>query len=739
MHTRYDPLFKYKCIQEYLNGKTSLRKIAREKSIHFTTIQRWLNEIKNPYEDLKKRFYKDMGISPKILKILVKIKEENPNLTVKETKDVLKKEGIYLSSKKIWNAWRVWGYAGFNKKYISNMYIKSVYIPKYSEWATEFLKGQKHILSSRNIQCLLASLPVLSDEDFLLQLDPKILPLHHRLAQLYLNFGKKPLDELLCDARYLKLKFLKKKLIYSFLRANYAEIFILHWMGRFNEGYQKVKNTERFYLGLQDKGLCFVFFLCKALFCVSLLKFEEAKNAISICKAILKNFTKKPLALLADMAAFGTSSGFILDAEKWLNIMQKSEEHTQLGSFYMATMASKLANGEFAEALRMNERTRHVWGYESRKYLIMAQKELTSGNPEMAIEYASQGLKLAKRENILNYLSRCLLIIFGAKYALRQEEEVKLSISDYLSLFKKHKMAMQVLTFNSLMEKNFYSSTPFLTPPLRLLLLLCRAYQEKKYYLLKRATEFAIKNRIWGNFLLYSLFFSDLINIYLKKGKKLEFPHRYFPLPIFNESIPYYEISFLGPLKVLKNNIPLKSLGLRPKEEALFIYLCLKEKWNLSIDEINSNFWPNKKNAKHYLYQTISKIRKALNLPKYALIIKGGDIELKFRFITDWAKFNELTAQARALILANEYELAMKKFTEAINLFRGEPFKKNFDDWSVNMRFKILTEFENESINFAKSCLEHRNKHDAKKVLEKVLRVIPDSEEVETLLGSLIV
>ncbi|MEO0094266.1 MAG: tetratricopeptide repeat protein [candidate division WOR-3 bacterium] len=55
------------------------------------------------------------------------------------------------------------------------------------------------------------------------------------------------------------------------------------------------------------------------------------------------------------------------------------------------------------------------------------------------------------------------------------------------------------------------------------------------------------------------------------------------------------------------------------------------------------------------------------------------------------------------------------------------------------MRFRILSQFETEAINFAKSCLEHGNKNDARKILQKVLKIIPDSQEVKGLLDGLMV
>ena len=69
------------------------------------------------------------------------------------------------------------------------------------------------------------------------------------------------------------------------------------------------------------------------------------------------------------------------------------------------------------------------------------------------------------------------------------------------------------------------------------------------------------------------------------------------------------------------------------------------------------------------------------------------------------------------------------------------------------MRRVILNELETEAVHFAKSCLEHDNEirqkkrrtpsakcrggnmADAKKVLEKVLKIIPDSEEIREMVG----
>jgi len=85
------------------------------------------------------------------------------------------------------------------------------------------------------------------------------------------------------------------------------------------------------------------------------------------------------------------------------------------------------------------------------------------------------------------------------------------------------------------------------------------------------------------------------------------------------------------------------------------------------------------------------------------------------------------------------WNFAKKEYLRAFKLFRGEPFKKNFDEWSLNMRHRILIQLETEAVGFAKNCLEHENKRDARKVLEKVSTIVPQSDEIRQMLDDLIV
>ena len=64
-------------------------------------------------------------------------------------------------------------------------------------------------------------------------------------------------------------------------------------------------------------------------------------------------------------------------------------------------------------------------------------------------------------------------------------------------------------------------------------------------------------------------------------------------------------------------------------------------------------------------------------------------------------------------------------------MFRGEPFEKMYDQWSEDMRHRILTQLETDILNFIKECLNHNDRKDARKVSDKYSKLVPYSEEIK--------
>jgi hypothetical protein len=102
-------------------------------------------------------------------------------------------------------------------------------------------------------------------------------------------------------------------------------------------------------------------------------------------------------------------------------------------------------------------------------------------------------------------------------------------------------------------------------------------------------------------------------------------------------------------------------------------------------------------------------------------------------FSSDYQDFEITITQARALERAGEWAFARKEYRRAFKLFRGMPFVKMYDQWSEDMRYRILMRLETEVLHFADICLVHNDKIDARRILLKAARLIPQSRKIAEL------
>ncbi len=186
-------------------------------------------------------------------------------------------------------------------------------------------------------------------------------------------------------------------------------------------------------------------------------------------------------------------------------------------------------------------------------------------------------------------------------------------------------------------------------------------------------------------------------------------------------------------------------IKLTPLEQAFLLFIAFhlgEPEKSVAVITILENFWPRSMNPTGRLSHFLVRFKKKLMIPTHfiKIYLMYSDRKLVnkgFYVMSDYNDFQSHIAQAKALERAGEWGFAKKEYLRAFKLFRGEPFKKNFDEWSLNMRHKILTQLETEALHFAKSCLEHNNKNDARRILQKVLKIIPDSEEIKNWLDNI--
>ena len=148
------------------------------------------------------------------------------------------------------------------------------------------------------------------------------------------------------------------------------------------------------------------------------------------------------------------------------------------------------------------------------------------------------------------------------------------------------------------------------------------------------------------------------------------------------------------------------------------------------LQPLYTNFWQKSSKPARNLSHLLVRIKKALALPSHALKIRREHLVWNFYLYNDYKYFEELLVQAQTLARMDEWEFARREFLRAFSLYRGEPFRKMYDNWSENMRLVIMNKLETEALHFAECCLNKKNKNDAKKVLKRLLKITPGSEKL---------
>ncbi len=106
---------------------------------------------------------------------------------------------------------------------------------------------------------------------------------------------------------------------------------------------------------------------------------------------------------------------------------------------------------------------------------------------------------------------------------------------------------------------------------------------------------------------------------------------------------------------------------------------------SITMDEIIANFWPKSDNPESRLVHLLWTMKSKLQMLRHLLVINSifGSkklVNIGVYLNNDYQEFTQTIARAKALERAGEWGFARKEYLRAFSLFRGEPFKKNFDN-----------------------------------------------------------
>ncbi|MGB3480545.1 MAG: helix-turn-helix domain-containing protein [bacterium] len=740
-------------IQAYLADNKSLREKAQELDVHYVTLFRWVKRYKNGGEELLNKlhttYHRPNTLSLKTEELIVKPKEERPALTIHQARQMLNTDGIKVSSKTIWQVWQKYGFIGFRKEKFANNF--RLYITKNPKTIPRAQTALKYLQNGdiKKAAKIVNSLPYCAIDEVLEMIPDRFLNLKKRIEKLPLMFGKLSYSEFRKKAHILRYRAERRHLNYSALRAGMMELLASGWIGdpeyqlslaQHLENLLDLTNNNRF----SDLGLLLTILIYEGRAYIGHLNIKEAIKYARRSKRILKNRCapniKRTLSTLFATLELNNEANELIkkarsecteDYEKSNCDLLRAKYEAIAGNYHIAR-----------DVLKSRAALQTRWNASSYS-LIKAVCTLGQGKLQKAQRYANLALDQSQKTGLRTNLHFSSLVYASAYMYLGEEKKAYSLLTRFNSWFAKYNMK-KYLTLRFLLSKpntNVLSDHKLnLTADSHLVVLLNNAEKSKKYHDYIKSWRHAKAKYIMGIFHQVAPFYAPLISNVLNKHKPTGLPAALLRLPVFNKETPAYHIKFIGSLVIYKNQKYLR-VNLKPKDAAFLIYLAsrIPERiQTITLEDIYMNFWSKSKNFSRNLSHLLVRLKKELRIPSHLLKIthKTGEPMLVNRgihFITDYSEFEQILTLAKALERAGDWAFAKREYLRAFRLFRGEPFKKMYDNWSEQMRRVILGKLEKEALSFVKSCLKYKNTKNAKKILETILKTISNSIETQAI------
>ncbi len=740
------PENKVRVVEAYLTTGQSLRKISRRFAVPRSTLQSWVKLYKEGGQKnlVKKKVYRKR--IPKDIETKVMfLKEQNPALCITRARQILKKQGIILSQKGIWQIWKRYG---ISKRPIDNpIHAFGIHTPESTDAIVRAknLMGQKKFKETAEVFNSLPSLPDDPSIEILKEIPERLLSPRRRLDRLVLQFNEIPFPQFRNNASRVAKILEREGYIYSSIIANFMEVIALDWMGKHAQKASLLDLLSRKMAKMKDNTLWFyVYFHQTTIFCKS-LQMSKGLEYVRKCRRLLctldsPHYLEQFGNLLTFPGKYREAAAFYEKA------LRRQKDHIK-----MARLNLKIANfghnmaGEYKEAEHKFKHARAVKesvSFSSPFRLGQAYISFGQGNLSQASVYSLESLKKASTGELHNLIYATSVVLAAVSMAINKKQEAATFLKKYLPLMKKHRLLQEVTILRQLQGSKDIIPEDLLHAPLYCLLyLLVKATRTLKISDYRRAFHFAQKQRLLGLFHRWIVFFPMPVRHLLEKGKQTGLPKPILKFPLFNQSIPVYHTKFLGDVVIARNDHHIRS-RLSPQEKTFLIHFSLRAgapgKFML-LDDLYNNFWPKSAHPSDLLLHLLARLKKKLKVPSH--LLRTSSTYQKQRlinhgvfFTTDYSEFETLLVQVKSLERADEWSFALKDYLRAFKLLRGAPFVKMYDHWSENMRRVILNKVENEALHCARECLARNNKTTARKVLKKAVTIIPYSQEVNRLL-----
>ena len=737
---------KIRAVRYYLNTKQSVRTVADRFSVSYSTLYSWVKQYKKNGENgLRRTKESRKRVTRATEHEVVMIKERKPFLSINATQRILKKKGITISQKGIWQIWR---HHGLGKRSAEHP-LNTLCAP--TRESTNVIKKARAFVKNNQLQNAahiineLPCVPDIPESHILTQIPEKMFCPRRKLDRAALELGAVPFVESQRKARRISKTLEKQGYLYSSILADFVELQASGWTGTAQQRLKLLEHMEKKMHGLKDTALWFFHYSQLAMVYSDLLEINKALRLTKKCRKLVHLLP--PPDYHAALGSLMTFLGRYKEAGMFFESARQAT-HEPVAKARLALMVAYsqyCIAGDYKKGRKMLSRAiivKHAPVFGASRSLYEAYVAFGEGNLGEAHTCCIEALKKATKGEVHNVLYGTSIALAAISMALHKKREARKYLRKYRTLMKKVGCRHEAVTLEQLLDSGKVLPRKLqLMPASHLLSLMVRAHTTNSIACYRKAFRYAQRHKIEGLLHRLVVFFPHLVVRLLKMGKRTGLPRAILRFPIFNEQTPAYHVKFLGDFVTFKGNQYLRT-KLSPKEKAFFIHLALRAGTpgaSIIVKELYTNFWPASKNPHDLLLHLLTNVKRKLSIPSHLLTVSSAYAQSRLvnrglYITTDFATFETLFTQSQSLERAGEWALARRDYTNAFALVRGEPFKKMYDPWSEQTRTRILVGMEEKGLHFARRCLDTEDIDVARKVLERIVYVAPDADEARALL-----
>ncbi len=717
---------RFQSVHHYLNTKDTLISTAKKFNIHYQTLFKWVKRYNTqPEEDFFSTYKRPWNRAANVIeKKVIDLKEKNPLITVREIRKKLAEDDIQLSLNGIWCIWNRYGYAGFNRVNIGNDFTEYGRWSREAQCKLEQAKKMKELGKIKASASILNSIPFLPKNSFLPTIPDEFLSLNRKIEKHHASFGKISLSAFSSLSHALYEECRQNKLGYSVLRTRFLKLIALQWRGKAHEVIREIKQMRRLFdkkTSLRNSCLFFSIrfslLIAEGLASVELSRIKKGFEIARKCQVLITRRRHESFNLMADLAVLYITLEDYNQAEK---LMHSAIDHVDQAKrkrlrSQIAIYVHFLRNEQRAARQLLKDAEVYEWVRRAWQLRFRSLFTLFKGMPLKAISLATQALNQSKKDEIDSGIVNSYFAIATAYRSIGEKKKSRQMLRQLLPILKKNKLRRYATVAQILLGKKIAVREDLRLSTIKLAWLLRNdSYQ--------RALSFAKAKGILIYFYRYLFFFPDTIRTRIEKGKKLGLPKAILKLPVFSKQCVTFNIRFLGPMVIIRNQKRLK-VKLQPKEKAFLIHCALRfpePGGKIDLSNIYTNFWSGSRNPSENLSHLLVTIKKACQIPSHLIEIESARKQFLLNrgiyFASDYNEYQQTLIRGKALEIADMWDLSRKEYIRAFKLFRGKPFRKMYDPWSEEINQVIQNQMEKTIEEFISLCAKYNDQKTREKI-----------------------